>query len=88
MKHSLKDRKIQGVQALLSALTDVWDDLTFEDVPAVFLDWMERLSRAINNNGECDINEQTGSGIALIGIEKEGCSQDFLPTRCEWMWYL
>jgi histone-lysine N-methyltransferase SETMAR len=52
MKHSLKDRKIQGVQGLISERTDIWDDLTFEDVQTVFLDWMERLSWAINNNGE------------------------------------
>jgi hypothetical protein len=25
-------------------------------------------------------NELTGSGIALIGVEKWGCSQDFLAT--------
>jgi hypothetical protein len=52
MKHSLKDREIQGVQALISALTDIWDDVTFEDVQTVFLDWMERSCWVINNNGE------------------------------------
>jgi transposase len=52
MKHRLKDRDIQGVQALIGTLTDILDDLTFEDVQAVFLDWMERLSYLINNNGE------------------------------------
>jgi histone-lysine N-methyltransferase SETMAR len=53
MKHSLKNCKIQGVQALISALTEIWNDLTFEDVHAGFLDWMtERLSWVINNNEE------------------------------------
>jgi hypothetical protein len=52
MKHCLKDRDIHGVQALISALTDIWNNLTFKDVQAVFLDWMERLSSVINNNGE------------------------------------
>jgi histone-lysine N-methyltransferase SETMAR len=52
MKHSLKDREIQAVQALISALTNIWDDLTFEDVQAVFLDWMERLSWVNSNNGD------------------------------------
>jgi hypothetical protein len=51
MKHCLKDREIHGVQALISALTDISNDLTFEDVQAVFLDWMERLSWVIHNNG-------------------------------------
>jgi hypothetical protein len=52
MKHRLKDREIHGIQALISALTDIWNDLTFEDVQVVFLDWIERLSWVINNNGE------------------------------------
>jgi hypothetical protein len=38
MKHSLKDREIERVQALISALTDIWDDFIFEDIQAVFLD--------------------------------------------------
>jgi hypothetical protein len=37
IKHSLKDREIQVVQTVISALTDIWNDLTFEDVQAVFL---------------------------------------------------
>jgi hypothetical protein len=50
MKHSLKDREMQGVQALIRGLTDIWDHLTFEDVQIVFLDWMGRFSYVINNN--------------------------------------
>jgi hypothetical protein len=55
MKYSLKDREIQEIQTLISALTDIWDDLTFEKVQAAFLDWMERLSWVIDNNGEYSI---------------------------------
>jgi hypothetical protein len=50
IKHSLNDREIQRVQALISELTDIRDDVTFEDVQAVFLDWVEWLSSIINNN--------------------------------------
>jgi hypothetical protein len=52
IKHSLNDREIQEVQALISALTNIGDDFTFEDVKAVFLNWMERLFWVINNNGD------------------------------------
>jgi hypothetical protein len=52
MKHILKDREIQGIQALISALTDIWDDLAFKDVQVVFLDLTERLSWVIGNNGQ------------------------------------
>jgi hypothetical protein len=55
MKHSLKDREMQRVQALTSALTNMRDDLIFEDVQVVFLDWMEQPSWVINNNGDYDI---------------------------------
>jgi hypothetical protein len=41
MKHSLKDREIQGFYALISGLENISDDLTFEDVQVVFLDWMD-----------------------------------------------
>jgi hypothetical protein len=51
VKNSLKDREIQGVKTLISVLTDIWNDPIFEDVQAFFLDWMERLSWIINNNG-------------------------------------
>jgi hypothetical protein len=52
MKHRVKDREIHGIQALISALTDIWNDITFEYIQAVFLDWMGQLSEVINNNGE------------------------------------
>jgi hypothetical protein len=38
MKHSLKDHEFQEVQALNGPLTNIWDELTFEDVQAVFLE--------------------------------------------------
>jgi hypothetical protein len=44
LKHSLKDRDIQGVQALISAVTNIRDDLALEDIQTLFLDWMERVS--------------------------------------------
>jgi histone-lysine N-methyltransferase SETMAR len=52
MKHNLKDREIRAVQTLITALSKIWNDLHFEDVQAVFLDWMERLSWVIDNNGQ------------------------------------
>jgi hypothetical protein len=52
MKHNLKDRGIQAIHALISALTNIRDGFIFEDVQGAFLDWMERLSWVINNNGD------------------------------------
>jgi hypothetical protein len=77
VKHSLKDREIQGLQALISALRDNWDDLIFEDVQAVFLDWMERLSWVINNNGDCYFKRINGISNCPQGRRETGCSRDF-----------
>jgi hypothetical protein len=32
LKEKLKDRQLRGVQSLHQAITDLWDELTFEDV--------------------------------------------------------
>jgi hypothetical protein len=52
LKEKLKDRQLRGVQSLHQAITNLWDQLTFEDAQAVFLEWMNRLSRVVENKGE------------------------------------
>jgi hypothetical protein len=52
LKERFKDRQLRGVQSLHQAITDLWDELTFEYVQAVFLEWMNRLSWVIENKGE------------------------------------
>jgi hypothetical protein len=52
LKKKLKDRYLRGVQSRRQAITNLWDELTFEDVQAVFLEWMNRLSCVIENKGE------------------------------------
>jgi hypothetical protein len=51
LKEKFKDRPLRGVQSLHQAIADLWDELTFEDVQAVFLEWMNRLSWVIENKG-------------------------------------
>jgi hypothetical protein len=36
----------------LSAVANMWNDLTFANVQRVFQEWMERLTWVIRNNGE------------------------------------
>jgi hypothetical protein len=55
LKEKLKDRQLRAVQSLHQAITDLRDELTFEDLQAVFLEWMNRLSWVIENKGECFI---------------------------------
>jgi hypothetical protein len=53
LKQKMKDREFQSQQAILSAVAEMWSDLTFADVQRVFQKWMEHLTRVIGNNGEC-----------------------------------
>jgi hypothetical protein len=48
----LRDHRLRGVQSLHQAITNLWDELTFEDVEAVFLEWMNCLSWVIENKGQ------------------------------------
>jgi hypothetical protein len=52
LKQKLKDCQLRGVPSLHQAIIDPWDELTFEDVSAVFLEWMNRLLWVIENKGE------------------------------------
>jgi hypothetical protein len=51
-KGKMKDRKFRTVQGLLGRLTEIWNDLTFEDVQSVFHEWQLRLNWVIQNSGE------------------------------------
>jgi histone-lysine N-methyltransferase SETMAR len=51
LKEKLKDHQLCRVQSPHQAITDLWDELTFEDVQAAFLEWMNCLSWIIENKG-------------------------------------
>jgi hypothetical protein len=38
LKKKLKDHQLRGVQSIYQAITDLWDELIFEDVQAVFFE--------------------------------------------------
>jgi histone-lysine N-methyltransferase SETMAR len=52
VKQKIKDREFCSVQEILRSLSDAWSDLTFEDIQRVFLEWMDRLTWVIENDGE------------------------------------
>jgi hypothetical protein len=51
LKHKMKDRAFPSHQAILSAVANMWNDLTFADVQRVFQEWTESLTWVIGNNG-------------------------------------
>jgi hypothetical protein len=52
VKQRIKDRELCSAQEILRSLSDSWSDLTFEDIQRVFLEWVDRLTWVIENNGE------------------------------------
>jgi len=56
LKHRMTDRQLQSPKEILDAVTELWDEVTFEELQNVFLAWMERLQWVIQNSGEYFIN--------------------------------
>jgi hypothetical protein len=51
-KEKMKDRKFRTVQDILRRLTEIWNDLPFEDVQSVFREWQIHLNWVMGNVGE------------------------------------
>jgi hypothetical protein len=68
---------------LIKALTKIWDHLTFEDVHAVFSDWMKRLSWVINNNEEYYIKSTNWIWNCFHRRRERGVVRTFCPPE---MW--
>jgi hypothetical protein len=51
-KQKIKDREFCPAQEIVRSLSDAWSDLTFEDIQRVFLEWMDRLTWVIENDGQ------------------------------------
>jgi transposase len=52
LKQKMKERVFQSDAQILTAITESWNELTFEDIQRVFQNWMERLIWMIANSGE------------------------------------
>jgi hypothetical protein len=52
VKEKVKDRVFRIEQHILEAITQSWNELTFEDIQRVFRNWTERLIWIIVNSGE------------------------------------
>jgi transposase len=53
LKQKMKGRVFQGEEQILAAITESWNELTFEDIQRVFHNWMEHRIWVIANTGEC-----------------------------------
>jgi hypothetical protein len=52
VKEKIKDREFCSAQEILRNLSDARSDLTFEDIQRVFIEWMDRRTCVIENDGE------------------------------------
>jgi transposase len=48
----MKERVFQSEEQIFAAITESWNEFTFEDIQRVFHNWMERLIRVIANSDE------------------------------------
>jgi hypothetical protein len=54
-KTAWRDQKFADVDGVVGAVTDLWDNVGFEEVQGVFHNWIERLKYVIEHNRECFI---------------------------------
>jgi hypothetical protein len=52
LKQKMKERAFQSEEQILTAITESWNELTFEDIRRVFHNWMEYLIWVIANTGK------------------------------------
>jgi hypothetical protein len=54
-KTALQNRRFTDADAMIRELTDLFDNVTFDERQSVFQNWIERLKSVIRHNGECFI---------------------------------
>jgi hypothetical protein len=52
LKGILKDQEFHSSNEIEETMTNVWDDLTFDDVQGIFQNWKSRLVSVIENGRE------------------------------------
>jgi hypothetical protein len=55
----LQNRRFSDADAVIEALTDLFDSVTFEELQNVFQNWIERFEWVIRHNGEYFIKSLT-----------------------------
>jgi hypothetical protein len=52
LQQILRDREFSSSDEVEDTIAAVWNDLTFDDVQSVFRNWIRRLARVAENDGE------------------------------------
>jgi hypothetical protein len=56
LKHQIKDRSFRATEEILSAIRDLWNEVTSDQLQSAFFNWMRRLEYVIEHEGEYYIN--------------------------------
>jgi hypothetical protein len=70
-KGKMKDREFHAVQDIRRHSTEIWNDLTCEEVQSVFLEWKIRLKWVSENGGEY-YSEPNKKSKNLFGSHYQG----------------
>jgi hypothetical protein len=73
----MKEQVFQSEEQSLDAITENWNELTFEDIQRVFHNWMERLIWVIANSGESANHKSFRLPLTLLDQEIARGPQDF-----------
>jgi hypothetical protein len=52
LKHQIKDRAFRATEEILSAIRDLWNEVTSDQLQSVFFNRMRRLEYVIEHEGE------------------------------------
>jgi hypothetical protein len=77
----MKERVFQSEEQILAAITDSWNELTFEDIQRVFHNWMGRLTWVIANSGEYYQSKWLGLPLTFLDQEIARGAQDFFTPN-------
>jgi hypothetical protein len=79
-KGKMKDRTLHTVQDILGHLTEIWNDLIFEDVQSAFSVSQIRLNCVIKNCTRTILNRVKRMEIYSADIPKSSYRQDVLDS--------
>jgi hypothetical protein len=79
----MRGRVFQSEEQIWVAITESWNELTFEDIQRVFHNWMERVIWVIANSGEYYQSQMVGITINFTGSRNSPGLRTFFTPYIE-----
>jgi hypothetical protein len=52
LKEKLKEQELSTSDEIIEAIKTIWNDVTFEELPSVFSEWIQRVTWVIEDRGK------------------------------------